>query len=46
MDGDQKIVAVIIWVAYLLASLAMVVTTAIVTKSDPTDPAIYLERAY
>ena len=42
-NGD-KIFCGIILGLYLLAYLVMVVTTVIVTKSDPTDPTIALER--
>ena len=45
-EKDNKVVTLAIAVLYAIAYAAMVTTTIIVTKSDPTDPATLLERAY
>ena len=36
---------VLLSVLYAVAYISMIITTIIVTKSDPTDPTVALERA-
>ncbi len=44
-DSDYRVM-ISLSICYFISFLAMVVTTAIVTGSDPTDPTVALERLY
>lgn len=46
MNGEHLGAGIILGALYSVVYLLMIITTAIVTKSDPTDPATILEHAY
>ena len=45
VDTTHTVVTCVLVVTYLAFFAAMIVTTAIVTASDPTDPTVELERS-
>ena len=40
---DNNVIVIVLTVLYVIAYISMVVTTVIVTSSDPTDPVPMLE---
>ena len=44
VETGETVSLIALSVLYLLAYLGMIVTTVIVTKSDPTDPTVAFDR--